>query len=91
MIDPILNPEHQVLRKSKNNRNSKISAEPAGKNLIARLNEAIRTISTLRKFETNIVKKVDAATALVWSNVYDIGLIYAYCGEKSNIWHLTSN
>ena len=87
LMDPILNPENQVLRKSKSNRNSKISAEPAGKNMIARLNEAIRTISTLRKFETNIVNKVDAATALVWSNAYDIGLIYAYCGEKSNIWH----
>ena len=74
------------LRRSKKSQYSKLSGEPAGQMLIARLNEAIKTISTLRKFETNIEKKVSAATALVWSNIYDLGLVYAYCGEKSHIW-----
>ena len=55
-------------------------------NFISRLSKATRTIITLRKFEKNTKKKLAAATQLLWSVCFDIGLIYAYCGEKSRIW-----
>ena len=84
ILDPILYPEVH-LRKQKM-KESFISGELAAKNLVSRMNQGIRTIVTLRKFEKNIDKKVKAATALVWSNCYDLGLIYAFCGDKSKSW-----
>ena len=84
-FDPILYPDPVNLRKQSNKKSS-IDGSTAGLNLISRLNQAMRTIATLRKFEKSIEKKVTAATNLVWSNCYDIGLILAYTGEKSKLW-----
>ena len=86
IADPIVNPEPVILRKRHKPKNCKITGAPAAKNLISRVNEGIRTICTLRKFEKNIELKVDAATALVWANCFDLGLILAYCGENSQDW-----
>jgi hypothetical protein len=86
LLDPIISPEPVELRKAKKPRNSKISGKMAAANLISRLNQSIRTIATLRKFEKDIGNLVKAATALAWSNCYDLGLILAYCGEKSPCW-----
>ena len=73
-----------MLKSTRNIKYSKISGDPAAHNLISRLKKSITIISTLRKYENNINKKVDAATKLVWSNCYDIGQVYAYCSDK--IW-----
>ena len=86
IFDNIITPNPISLRKSKANRNSKISGRPAATNFISRLYKAVRTIITLRKFESNIKRKLAAATQLLWSISYDIGLIFAYCGNDSTIW-----
>ena len=86
ILDPVIYPDEVILRKQRKPKKSKISAIPAASNLISRLNQGMRTIATLRKFEKNIDKKVKAATQLVWSNCYDIGLVYAFCGENSKSW-----
>ena len=61
---------------------SYLSGNRAAKNTIARLNESVRVICALRKVSVNIEKKVTAATSLVFSNCYDIGLVYAYADKK---------
>ena len=45
------------------------------------LNAAVRLINTLRKVNGNIDKKVNAATKLVWSSCYDLGLVYVYASK----------
>ena len=59
-------------------RKSYISGNKAADNLISRLNDSVRTMCSLRKVSNNISRKVEAATLLVYSNCYDLGLIYAY-------------
>ena len=60
----------------------RVTGNPAAMNLISRLNESIRVLCALRKVNKNIVMKVDAATKLVFSNCYDIGLVYVYADAK---------
>ena len=52
--------------------------------MIDRLNASIRLINTLRKVNGNIDKKVNAATKLVWSSCYDLGLVYAYASKAKS-------
>ena len=59
-----------------------ISGDLAVDNLISRLNECVRVISTLRKVSSDISLKMDAATKCVWNCCYDIGLVYAYASKN---------
>ena len=65
-------------------RYTRVSGDPAARELIARLNSATRTIYTLRKFEKNTLRNLKAATALVWSCCYDLGCVRSYCSDS--IW-----
>ena len=59
-----------------------VSGDRTADELIGRLNAGVRLINTLRKVSNDIEMKVDAATKLVWSSCYDIGLVYAYASQK---------
>ena len=59
-----------------------VNGDSAADAMINRLNGSTRLINTLRKVHGNIDLKVDAATKLVWSSCYDIGLVYAYASSK---------
>ena len=69
---------NDLLKPSKNAKPFRISGNTAAKNLIGRLNEGVRSLCALRKVSTDIIRKTDAATSLVYSCCYDIGLVYAY-------------
>jgi len=67
------------------NKNNKINADGAAKNLITRLNAASRVVSSMRKAGSSLEKlkfRVSVATKLIFSACYDIGLCYVYSSKK---------
>ena len=56
-----------------------ITGDPACDYCIKRLNSACKIIRSFSKVNNNTHLRVEAASNLIFSNCYDIGLIYAYC------------
>ena len=61
---------------------NKISLEKAAKNVISRLNGACKIIFGLRKCDNNLKRRLESASSLVYSSIYDLGIIYVYAPNR---------
>ena len=60
----------------------KLSLEKAAENLIQRLNRACPVLVGLRKVVRSLEERLDSASKLVHSALYDLGIIYVYASDR---------
>jgi hypothetical protein len=62
--------------------NLKVCADKAADNCLSRLRSCFPIVMTSRKVERNALNRINTATALVWRDCYDIGMIYCFVSEN---------
>ena len=59
-----------------------VTGDPAAVAMIARLNESVRVMNTIRKVSNNLERRIGNACNLVYKSCYDIGLVYCYASSS---------
>ena len=59
-----------------------VTGDPAAVAMIARLNESVRVMNTIRKVSNNLERRIGNACNLVYKSCYDIGLVYCYASNS---------
>ena len=69
-------------KNSDNRSKLKVCADKGANNCLSRLKSCYPIVLTSRKVERNSLKRINTATAMVWSSCYDIGPIYCYVSKN---------